>query len=208
MGNPNDLMKALRSGAVACLFIHPPRWWLKPSTVPQTAWEGAQFKSDGKLWRNGVCLEGHQQQLVINEQQWGQYSGKPAAPASSADVTSIMTGTATDPVEPSPSMPPAETPALSSAPSPQAEQQLPPPQTRTTKRTTIEEYAAFQNDYLKTYGVYASKKAERNWAKAKGCSAQHVRDELRPQYRDGLQPAERTKFQCHSKKAQPPDDGR
>jgi hypothetical protein len=75
-GNPNDLIKALRSGAVDCLFVHPTRWWLKPSTVPQTAWDGAQFKN-GELWRNGICLEGRHQQLVINEQQWRERLGKP-----------------------------------------------------------------------------------------------------------------------------------
>lgn len=192
--NPDALMKALISGAVDCLFVHPTRWWLAPSTVPEEIWEGARFKN-GQLWRNGICLEGPHQQLVVNEQQWREYltSARPAARS---------------PEEPSAAPESAATPAMSLAPGPQAEQPSPPPKARTTKRTTIEEYTAFQNDYLKKYRVYASRKAERDWAKAKGCSAQHVRDELRPQYRDGLQPAERTKFQSHSKKAQPPDDGR
>jgi hypothetical protein len=73
--NANDLIQALRSGAVECLFVHPLRWWLKPATVPQNIWEGVQFKN-GRLWRNGVCLESDHQELVINERQWQQWIAK------------------------------------------------------------------------------------------------------------------------------------
>jgi len=87
--NPNNLIRALKSGAVDCLFVHPTRWWLKPSTVPQTAWEGAQFKN-GKLWRNGVCLEGPHQQLVIDERHWREWLGEPsleaAAPVTAEEI--------------------------------------------------------------------------------------------------------------------------
>jgi len=62
--NPNDLIRALKSGAVDCLFVHPTRWWLKPSTLPEQVWKGARFKN-GQLWRNGVCLESHHQQLDL-----------------------------------------------------------------------------------------------------------------------------------------------
>jgi len=79
-GNPNDLIKVLKSGAVDCLFVDPSRWWLKPWTVPQHIWESAQFKN-GKLWRNGVCLEGPHQKLIIDKRQWGEHLAGPAAPA-------------------------------------------------------------------------------------------------------------------------------
>jgi hypothetical protein len=98
-GNPNDLIRALKSGAVDCLFVHPSRWWLQPSTVPEHVWEAAQFKN-GKLWRSGICLEGPHQKLVVNEQQWREL-GKPAAPAPSADVPPVATHPGADPVEPS-----------------------------------------------------------------------------------------------------------
>jgi len=78
--NPNDLIRALKAGAVDCLFVHPTRWWLKPWTVPHDIWESAQFK-DGRLWRNGVCLESPHQQLVVNERQWRQHLGGPSLEA-------------------------------------------------------------------------------------------------------------------------------
>jgi hypothetical protein len=88
-GNPNDLIKALRSGAVDCLFVHPTRWWLKPSTVPEHVWEAAQFKN-GELWRNGVCLEGPHQKLVINERQWRELGKLPAVPAPPPETRSQL----------------------------------------------------------------------------------------------------------------------
>jgi hypothetical protein len=84
--NPNDLIKALRSGAVDCLFVNPARWWLPPWTVPLSIWESVQF-TNGQLWRNAVRIEGPHQQLVVNKRQWLECLGQPAAPVSSADVT-------------------------------------------------------------------------------------------------------------------------
>jgi hypothetical protein len=79
----------------------------------------------------------------------------------------------------------------------------PPPKkrARATKRATIAEYIAFQNTHLAEHDTYASKSDEEAWAKTKGCSARHVRDVLRPKYRDGLPPAEQAHFQSRSKKS-------
>jgi hypothetical protein len=93
--NPNDLLRALRSG-LDCLFVHPTTWWSpRPRTVPQDIWERAYFK-DGKLWLNGTCLEGPHQKLVINRQQWAEHRGQLAAPAEPMSAA-----------EPSASAPPA-----------------------------------------------------------------------------------------------------
>jgi hypothetical protein len=193
--DPTRLRMELKLG-LPCRYRRRDRWLV---------WKPQEEVAPLLAGRNPLDLQDGQWELVVHERYWRERLGKIAAPAPMAEVPLVVTDTATDPVELSPSMPPVETPALSSAPGPQAEQPLPPPKARATKRTTIEEYTAFQNDYLKKYSVYASKKTEKGWAKGKGCSAQHVRTKLRPQYRDGLPPAEQAKFQSHSKK--PPDDG-
>lgn len=170
-----------------CRFRHRGRWWV---------WKPVEEIAPLLTGRNPLDLQDDRWELVVHERYWRERLNKAVEPATR------------NPEEPATQPERVASPAALSTPSPEAEQQLPPPKVRATRRTTLEEYIAFQNDYREKYGMYASKKAERNWAKAKGRSAQHVRDELRPQYRDGLPPAKRTKFQSHSKKAQPPDDGR
>jgi hypothetical protein len=199
-GNPHELELLARSGRVRARFYHSGRhggrWWVWKEAMPR---EAIRIGSDGRS-----LVDNEQWALRVNEADWREYRDqqRTAEPSSQPETASA------NEADPPASMPPAEMPTLSSAPGSQTEQPLPPPKTRTKKRTTIEEYTAFQNDYLKKYGAYASKGTEKIWAEAKGRSARHVRDELRPQYREGLPPPEQVRFQSHSKKAQPPDDGR
>jgi hypothetical protein len=190
-GNPNDLFAALASGKVQCLFAHPARWWLKPWTVPQHIWESAQFKN-GKLWRNGVCLEGPHQKLIVDERQWGERLGRSAAPAPPGDMPPIVTDTATNLVEPSaeqPSKRAVETPA--------------PAKKRSTKRATPELYAEHQRAHLASTREYASQSDDEAWAQAKGCSVRHVRDVLRQQFYEGLLPSEQVRFRSRGKRRNP-----
>jgi hypothetical protein len=195
-GNPNALMRALKSGAVDSLFIDPARWWLKPWTVPQHIWESAQFKN-GKLWRNGICLEGPHQKFVINKQQWGEFA-KPHTSAQSADVPPPATDTATNPVELSP--PSAEHPSQSAVGTPA------PVKKRATKRAKPKAYAEHQHAHLaSSTGEYASREDDEAWAKANGYSGRHVRNVLRANFFNGLPQTERAKFRKSGKqKSGPP----
>jgi hypothetical protein len=190
-GNPNDLIKALQSGVVDCLFIDPSRWWLKPWTVPQHIWESAQFKN-GKLWRNGICLEGPHQKLVINERQWCEHLGRPGLEAAA-------------PV-------PAEGDALQSQPPHQVEQfdistkrdvETPAPGDKTKKRATVRAqlgtYTNHVAEHLERTDEYPSEEDDRIWAQNNSYVQKHVTTVLRPQYREGLAKPEQDRFQDTAK---------
>jgi hypothetical protein len=181
-----DHLRVALKQGLLCRFQHRERWWMS---------KPIEDVAPLLAGRNPLDLENGPWKLVVHEEFWRKYVGRlrPTKPALEKSA----------PVE----MPAADVPT---------DKTLPPPKTRATKRTTIDEYTAFQNDYLKKYNMYASKDAEAAWAKAKGCSPRHVRDVLRPKYRDSLPVTERAKFQSHTKKPGlpaasddgPPDDGR
>src|SRR5262249_37329760 len=65
LARPDELFRAFESGALLCQWVHPVRHWLAPWSVPRTLWQNAYVRN-GKLWRNGVCLEKQHQRLVID----------------------------------------------------------------------------------------------------------------------------------------------
>src|SRR5258708_26460660 len=143
-GHPYDLETALKTGQVRCRLWHRSRWWVWKEATPR---EAIRIGSDGR----SLVDSGHWE-LRVNKDDWHTYLGQAAAPTPSADINSIATDTATDPVEPSPpSMEQPSQRALRTA-------ALPAPSTSQTKRAKLPAqpatYANHVAEHLDRTGEY------------------------------------------------------
>ena len=76
--NPHDLNTALKTGRVRCRFWHRTRWWVWKEAEPR---EAIRLGSDGQS-----LVDDEHWGLRVHREDWCEYFGKPAAPASPADV--------------------------------------------------------------------------------------------------------------------------
>jgi hypothetical protein len=63
------------------------------------------------------------------------------------------------------------------------------------KQASLDAYTKHQRATKARSGFWASREQDEEWAKANNYAGRHIRDELRPQFKETLSPAERTAFE-------------